>query len=144
MESTEVSSSKTAGEITELLRQSGSRKIATNMDPTGNIIGLSFDLIVGGFPVTFALPVRTEPVYKILLSRRSWPSDQDKARIRAQAERVAWRQMLRWIQAQLALIDVGMVQPQEVFLPYLIQAGSGQTLFEYFEENGMKQLTAGD
>ena len=55
-----------------------------------------------------------------------------KVRIRAQAERVGWRQLLRWVQAQLAMIEVGMAQRAEVFMPYIQQA-DGRTFFEYFE-----------
>lgn len=41
------------------------------------------------------------------------------------------------------MIETGMVSAQEVFLPYLLHAGSGQTLFEYFQGEGLKQLAAG-
>jgi hypothetical protein len=45
---------------------------------------------------------------------------------------VAWRQILRWVEAQLALIDTGMVQPQEVFLSYaIVNQGEGdQSMYE--------------
>jgi hypothetical protein len=44
------------------------------------------------------------------------------------------------VQAQLALIETGMVQTQEVFLPYLMVSPT-QTAFEQFAENG-RLLTA--
>jgi len=52
---------------------------------------------------------------------------------------VAWRQILRWIEAQLALVDTEMVQIQEVFMPYL-QMNTGQTLYEKLEETKFKMI----
>ena len=91
----------------------------------------------------FALPVRVEPVFKILNSNRKYEYDrsQKAAQDREQAERVAWRQLFRWCQAQVAMIEIGMVEALEVFLPYL-QNESGQTLFQVFKESGMKLLPA--
>ena len=42
------------------------------------------------------------------------------------------RQLLRWTQIQMAMIEVGMVKPAEVFLPYAVGA-DGRTFYEYFE-----------
>jgi hypothetical protein len=52
------------------------------------------------------------------------------------ARRIAWRQVLRWVEAQLALIETGMVKTQEVFLPYAMvgQNGKRRTMFEVLEE----------
>jgi hypothetical protein len=62
-------------------------------------------------------------------------------RVREQAERVAWRQLLRWAQAQLAMIETGMAAAEEVFLPYL-QEPSGRTVYEVFAESRFKALPA--
>lgn len=142
METTEVSAEKTAAEVTSLLVQSGANQIAMEYSRERRLTGLQFSLIVEGMPVTFALPVRVDPIFKIINGRRRYPGASAKTD-KAQAERVAWRQLLRWVQAQLAMIDTGMVQPQEVFLPYLVHAGTGQTLFEYFQGEGLKQIAAG-
>ncbi len=90
-------------------------------------------MLVAGHELPFAMPARIEPVYALLCKRRTGFLDNEaKARIRAQAERVGWRQLLRWVQAQLAMIEVGMAQRAEVFMPYIQQA-DGRTFFEYFE-----------
>lgn len=53
---------------------------------------------------------------------------------RAQAERTAWRQVLRWVEAQMALIDAGMTQTHEVFMPYAVIPGTkDQTMFQAWE-----------
>jgi hypothetical protein len=52
-----------------------------------------------------------------------------------QAYRVAWRNILDWVQAQMALLEIGMAKMEEVFLPYM-QDRQGLTFFERMEERG--------
>ena len=52
-----------------------------------------------------------------------------------QARRVAWRQIYRWIQSQLALIITGMVSPTEVFLPYMLLSEE-KTVYDRYIEGG--------
>jgi len=52
-----------------------------------------------------------------------------------QAYRVAWRNILDWIQAQMALLEIGMAKIEEVFLPYM-QDREGVTFFERMEQRG--------
>ena len=95
----------------------------------------------------FALPVRVEPVFAILNGRRpkeNWRRGNRQefaAKDREQAERVAWRQLLRWIQAQLAMIDTGMVATHEVFMPYVLDR-NGRSFFEVFAAEGLPKLLA--
>lgn len=55
-----------------------------------------------------------------------------------QANRIGWRQILRWLQAQFALMEVGMVDIKEIFLPYCWN--KKQTFYELFEKEGLKLL----
>jgi hypothetical protein len=50
-----------------------------------------------------------------------------------QAYRVAWRNILDWVQAQMALLEISMVKMEEVFLPYM-QDRQGVTFFERMEK----------
>jgi hypothetical protein len=84
-------------------------------------------------------------VAQIFEARRhtmKWRASEFKDKDREHAERVAWRHLLRWVQTQLAMVDAGMVQTREVFLPYL-QEASGMTVFEYFENTRFKALPPG-
>ena len=49
-----------------------------------------------------------------------------------QAERTAWRNVRDWVLAQVAIIEAGMVQIEEVFLPYMTD-GSGRTLYQLYQ-----------
>lgn len=56
------------------------------------------------------------------------------------SRRVAWRQILRWVEAQLALIETGMAKAQEVFLPYAIVGN--QSMYQMVEERQFLALPA--
>lgn len=144
METTAVAPEKTAAEITTLLVMSGARQISMDYDEAGKLAGLRFVLAIHGGLLPFKLPVRTEPVFKILNGRRKYSYDRTNCaeKDRAQAERVGWRQLLRWVQAQLAMIETGMVATEEIFLPYM-QNPDGQTVYELFAGTHFKQLPAG-
>lgn len=145
METTEIAASKTSSEVTTCLVIAGARQIAMDYDGSGSVTGMRFCMMAGGALVAFSLPVRTRPIFEILNGRRKYSHDRDNCKDRdmAQAERVAWRQLLRWIQAQVAMIQTNMVKPEEVFLPYMLHGQSGRTLFEHFQGGGFRQITGG-
>lgn len=133
METTEIESYKTAGEITSILVQAGAAQIAQEYGPDKEICGLRFSLKVNGNFWMVVLPARVEPIFKIINGRREAYGQFSKrnmeAKDRQQAKRIAWRQLLRWCEAQLAMVDAGMVQAGEVFLPY-VEVAPGVTFFE--------------
>jgi hypothetical protein len=134
MGSTSITVDKTVGEIVQALR--GIRALQIGFHYEGSAIkGIQFALAIPGAaaPVSFDLPARVDPLFERMRKKGM--------RDRAQAERVAWRQVLRWVEAQIALIDCGMADPAEVFLPYAITAG-GKTVYALFAETGAKLLSA--
>lgn len=139
METTEIPAEKTAGEILSALVAVGATQVATDYE-AGKIKGLRWTMLVPGQGERlFAMPARIEPVYKILAARNEYASPAQKEQLQAKARRVAWRQLLRWVQAQLAMIDCGMTEASEVFFPY-IQTPSGQTLFDAFKVGQLRAL----
>jgi len=144
METTGISAERTAQEIGTLLAQAGANAVLTTFGKDRKITGLSFKLHVQNRDVPFSLPARIQPVFVYLQKKKS-PKNRDKNAQRdiEQAERVAWRQLYKWIQAQLAIIDVGMVEAAEAFFPY-IQNKDGSTLWEKaIQSNNFKLLTEG-
>lgn len=143
METTQIPAERTAQEIGTLLAQAGATAVLTEYGKDRKICGLAFKLHVRDREIPFSLPARIEPVFRYLQRKRS-----PKYRIknenndRQQAERVAWRQLLRWIQSQFAMIDTGMVEAAEVFMPY-IQVEPGQMLWERAIAGGQLALPAG-
>lgn len=134
MGSTVISVDQTVGEIVTVLR--GIRALQVGFRYSGDAVdGVHFSLALPGFPgpVAFDLPARVEPLFQRM--KKAGMHD------RKQAERVAWRQVLRWVEVQAAMIEVGMAEPGEVFMPYAIGA-NGRTIYQLFAESGAKMLGA--
>jgi hypothetical protein len=139
METTEIETTKTVSDIQRVLSSYGATQIVLGYE-TGQVQSLSFSIIFNAQEIPFTLPCKWEPIFKHLQSKRAvLTRDKKKERDIGQARRVAWRQILRWIEAQFALVDTGMAQVQEVFLPYLL-ANDGKTLYQYIAEKKFKLL----
>lgn len=136
METTMVPPERTVGEISGCLIQAGATQIATDYE-AGKIKGLRWTMRVNGRSFLFAMPARVEPIYQAFAKRRR-PNFERDVDLRYKAERVAWRQLLRWVQAQLAMIECGMTEPTEVFFPYLTSGETGQTMYSLFVEKQLK------
>ncbi len=81
--------------------------------------------------MTFRLPSNVDQVYKIL--QRQHLRVPRSLRTLEQANRVAWRIVKDWTEAQLAMIECGLVDVAQIFLPYA-QDASGKTVYEHLKE----------
>jgi hypothetical protein len=144
MEYTDAPVSRSVEEIMAQLRDFGASQITTHY-VDGDIKGLRWVMKIQGLDQVFDMPARTEMVFKLLRERAAaGRMTKDKeAKLHGRANRIAWRQLLRWIEAQMAMIQTGMVHPGEVFLAYRLDPSSGKTLFQYMMESGFKLLAAG-
>ena len=86
------------------------------------------------------LPARVEKAQAVL--KKQWDegiishkNGKEQTYGYAQAYRVAWRNILDWVQAQMALLEIEMVKMEEIFLPYM-QDRQGVTYFERMEQRG--------
>lgn len=144
METTEVTAERTAAEISAPLIQSGASQIATDYS-NGNIVGLRWTMQVSGGDLLFAMPVRVEPICKFFCQRKKIAPAKAldySTEIMRKAHRVAWRQLLRWTQAQIAMIECGMTEASEVFLPYW-QVDGSQSLHKLLKGREFKALGPG-
>ena len=130
METTEVPAERSAAEISSLLMQAGATEISQSFHG-GKVIGLRFVIPIHGLFFVYEMPVRVDEVHAVLRGRTSRFVDREKA------GRIAWRQLFRWLQAQLALIQIGLSNPQEVFLPYCMDQ-EGQTAYQRFFETSVR------
>ncbi|MBE6905336.1 MAG: hypothetical protein E7476_03595 [Ruminococcaceae bacterium] len=124
---TKVDIYTTLGAIQGQLVKHGAKKILQDYDDDGRITALSFmiDTPVGLRGIR--LPANVDAVHKVL-TRQKIKCD------REQAERVAWRIVKDWIEAQMAILESEMVQMDEIFLPYMVNS-SGQTLYQAYQNN---------
>ena len=119
------------GEIQGALAKGGARKIMIDYDETGDPIGLTFGLLVEGQILGFQLPANIDGVLAAF--------KREKIKVdREQAKRTAWRNIRDWVLAQMAFVEAGNVQADEVFLPYLTD-WRGTTLYKAFK-NGQRSL----
>jgi len=126
---TSVSAERTVAEIHKLLAQANATAILSEL-VEGKTSAISFRVQTEFGGLTFRLPVRIAEVHQILLKSKAIPP---RLRSPEQAGRVAWRIVLNWLQAQLAMIQAGLVRFEEVFLPYC-QDPAGKTLYERIRE----------
>ncbi len=131
METTKIPAKRTASQISELLGDAGACAVMIEYNADREIAAVSFQLMVNEKPVPFTMPIRTEPIAAILRRKRRRASSD----VGEQASRVAWRQAFRWLQAQLAIIETGMVRPEEAFLPYMLVEAQ-TTLYQRMASGG--------
>ena len=130
---TEVDTYKCLGEIQSALASHGARKIMVEYDGGGQPVGIVFAVDIPGGQRGFALPANTDGVAAVFARQK----------IRAkpgQAQRTAWRNIRDWVLAQMAIIEAGQAQLQEVFFPYMTD-GHGTTLYQLYQGG---QLALGD
>lgn len=124
---TKVSVFVTLGEIQAQLVKHGAKKIMQDYDDSGHIVSVSFAIDTPLGLRAIRLPANAKEVHNVL----------QKQKVKCdfeQAERVAWRILKDWIEAQMAILESQMVQMDEIFLPYMVN-GAGQTLFQAYQNN---------
>ncbi len=125
---TKVDIYSTIGQIQGILVKHGAKRIVQDYEGE-KIVALCFaiDTPIGERGVR--LPSNVSAVYTVL-QRQKVKCDY------AQAERVAWRIIKDWVEAQMAILESEMVHIDQIFLPYMMN-DEGQTIYELFQQ---KQL----
>jgi hypothetical protein len=136
---TTISADKTAAELGRILAKGGAASVSTAYED-GRPVGVGFSLQTPHGARHFQLPVNVAGVHAALRADKSVP---ERYRLLAQAERVAWRIVKDWIEAQVALVQAQMATLDEVMLPYLLEVGSGRTLYQVYVANEHAALEAG-
>lgn len=143
METTSIKPEKTIAEIQMVLRRYGVRQIMTDYDDNGDVSAVSFTMVIESGLVPFKLPADHQP---LLAMAQRGETKYLKRNDEQQARRIAWRQILRWVEAQMAMVDIGMVTADQVFMPYIMVDAKGTTLYEKLVTGGFSQyqLTEGE
>lgn len=124
---TKVDVFTTLGQIQGQLVRHGAKKILQDYDDGGHINALSFMIDTPTGVRGIKLPANVDAVHRVL-TKQKIKCD------RGQAERVAWRIVKDWVEAQMAILESEMVQMDEIFLPYMVN-NSGQTLYQAYQNN---------
>ena len=100
---TEVPTDRTVAEIQRTLVRAGAASVRVDYEQ-GEPVTVSFLLMLGGRPSPFRLPSNWQGVWAIIRSDTTIPR---KLRTEVQAQRIAWRVVKDWVEAQiLSLIHI--------------------------------------
>jgi hypothetical protein len=129
---TTIAASKTVAEIQAILAKAGAEQViiryGKNAEPTALVFELKGEM--------YMLPCRSEQVFAMLRRTNGIAA---KLRTPEQALRVAWRILKDWTEAQTAIISTGMVDAQEVMLPYML-VRDNQTVYDQYREQRAERL----
>jgi hypothetical protein len=132
---TSIDCEKTISEIQKCLVKHGAHKIVTDY-ANGLPCAVTFCLTLNGNMVGFALPANYSGVLKAMKNDRKVPNSKCTDE---QAQRVAWRIVKDWVEAQMAIVEAQLADVTEVFLPYAITK-TGTTVYNEIKSNGMLAL----
>jgi len=133
METTKKEPEETSAEIQCKLKSYGLTRFMFDYE-NGDISGCVFSLKIKNKEVPIKLPIRWRPLWEMAQA-----GETKYIKTEEQAKRVAWRQILKWIESQLAIVDIDMVDIGEVFLPYMLISKS-KTLYQHLIDNDMKLI----
>lgn len=121
------------GEIQGALANHGAKRIMIEYDDVGQPVSVAFGIETPLGFFSFLLSANVDGVKTVF--------DRQKVKaIKGQAERTAWRNIRDWVMAQMALIESGQVEMDQVFLPYLADR-TGKTLYQLYKAG---QIALGD
>lgn len=127
---TKIDSAKSIAEIQKLLAAKGAKSISSHFE-NGQLLGLYFSFEVNKELLNFKLPCKWEGVLSCLKTDRKC---EPRYRTAEQAQKITWRIIKDWVEAQVALIEAGQAKMGEVFMPYAV-TNNGQTFFQRLESN---------
>jgi hypothetical protein len=137
---TTIDSTKTAQEIESILQKHGATAVVKEFSG-GSVTSLFFKVATPTGTLGIRLPIDPDAVLRVL--GKQYQTGKVPLRLthdRPQAERIAWRILKDWVEAQMALLETEMVKLEQIFLPYVMVNGK-QTLFQAFTEG--KLITQG-
>ena len=124
---TKVPVEKSVQDITKALVKAGASSVMQDYDETGQMVAVSFKIMLEGNPIAFRLPADWKSTQQVLKNDRVRYEE-------AHARRVAWRITKDWVEAQMALLATKSVVLPQLFLPYAVD-NNGTTLFEKIAQN---------
>ena len=112
---TTIVATKTALEIQGILASHGATATLTEFKD-GEVVAISFKVKTASGELPFKIPVNADAVLEVLKRGKAPLRYQN----REHAVRVAWRIAKVWLEAQMAIVETGMVKMDEVFMPYMM------------------------
>lgn len=93
----EVPAARSISRIEEKLVEIGAKNINKEYNDDKSLKGIKFLIDVNGQTIAFELPAKVSTVFKVLWEEVKRPNAGTKDRVRAQAERTAWKLISDWV-----------------------------------------------
>jgi hypothetical protein len=135
---TKVPCSRSVMLIQEMLARAGSKAVMLDYE-NNEPCAVTFRIDREKIQLGYRLPCDWRKTLAILQKSQHCPGRYKHA---DHAKRVAWRCVHDWLRAQLALIEIGAAEIEQVMLPYAITP-NGETLYDRIKSGGFLQLTNG-
>lgn len=139
----DVPAEKSISRIEAKLVEAGAQNITKSYSADKKLAELFFDL-PDSTDVKILRPVRlpanAERIYEILMKEVRRERSGTREKIQEQSIRTAWKLLYDWVDVQCSLIALGQVEPMEVFMPYLYNYRTKQTLFEIARNTHFRNL----
>lgn len=144
---TGVPASKSCAEIMDVLLDCGAINPGfLNGEGGRRRVGVRFSLKIGGEVYPFQMCPNTDAVFRLLQADRSDRGNYRKEareKDREQSERIAWRQVLYLVRAQVAVAALELANPGQVFMGFLTDR-DGVSAFDKFVEQAGRALGPGE
>jgi len=126
---TSVASDRTIMQVQQKLARAGARQVMTEYGPGGAAVGIAFAIETPHGERRYHLPADVAAVAQVMRADSDVPN---RLRSPEQAERVAWRIIKDWLEAQLAIVETQMVSFDQVMLPYMAAGPNGTTVYDLY------------
>ena len=88
----------------------------------------------------FHLKAQVEECFTILWKDVKRPRSDTKELLKKQAAKTAWKILSDWTEIQCSMILLGQAKPLQMFLPFMYDMKSNETLFDKVSSGKMKLL----
>lgn len=136
-----VDASRSMSKIEELLVEIGATNI--NKQYSDKICtGITFLLFDTQLQQTlpFHLKAQVEECFTVLWQDVKRPRPDTRSAIHQQASRTAWKILCDWTEVQCTMILLGQAKPLQMFLPFMYDMKSSETLFDKITTGKVKLL----
>jgi hypothetical protein len=136
-----VDASRSMGKIEELLVEIGATNINKQYEQK-ICTGITFLLFDQQLQQTlpFHLKAQVEECFVILWKDVKRPRPDTKATLQQQANKTAWKILSDWTEIQCSMILLGQAKPLQMFLPFMYDMKTNETLFDKVSSGKMKLL----
>jgi hypothetical protein len=136
-----VEASRSMAKIEELLVEIGATNINKKYEEK-ICTGITFLLFDPQLQQTlsFHLKAQVEECFTVLWQDVKRPRPDTRSAIQHQASRTAWKILCDWTEVQCTMILLGQAKPLQMFLPFMYDMKTSETLFDKITTGKVKLL----